>query len=66
MESVYLQGSEQIQSAAVTMRSAAEDMKRAADSMVYVFDRHERFLNDWLEQLSQTIDRLGVKIDAGT
>lgn len=48
---ITLLGSEQVQSAANTMRSAAEEMQRAASETGYALERHQRFMDDWLSRL---------------
>lgn len=45
---VTLLGAEQVQSAANSMQDAASRMQRAADTMADAFDRHHRFMDDWL------------------
>jgi predicted small secreted protein len=48
METIYLSGSEQVKSAANTMRAAAEDMQRAASAIDTALTLHQRFLDEWL------------------
>lgn len=43
-----LLGAEQVQSAASTMRAAADEMQRAATNIDGALERHQRFLDDWL------------------
>jgi hypothetical protein len=50
-EYVHLVGAEQVQSAAITMRSAAEEMSRATSQITYSLEAHQRFMTDWLVQL---------------
>jgi predicted small secreted protein len=50
-----LLGAEQVQSAANTMRSAAEDMQRAASSIDETFRRHHMFMDDWLSRLEAVL-----------
>ena len=49
MDYIYLVGTEQVQTAGNTMRQAATDMQRAADSMSYSLEAHQRFLTNWLD-----------------
>jgi hypothetical protein len=60
-DSVYLVGAENVRQAASTMRSAAEDMNRAATSIQEAFSQHERFLTDWLADFKQALDASGKK-----
>ena len=53
-----LLGSEQVQNAAMTMRSAAELMQRAASEMQASVDRQERVLDDFLIRFSAVCDNL--------
>lgn len=48
---VTLLGAEQVQSAASTMARAAEDMNRAASTISSALERHQRFLENWLQQI---------------
>jgi hypothetical protein len=45
---VTLIGTEQVQTAANTMRTAADEMRHAAGTISEALDRHQRFLDDWL------------------
>lgn len=49
-EYMHLVGAEQVQNAANTMRSAAETMSRAASEISSALERHQRFLEDWLNR----------------
>lgn len=55
VESIYLIGSEQVQNAANTMRSATEGMQSAASSMSYALEQHQRFLDNWLSRLESVM-----------
>lgn len=55
MSYVTLLGAEQVQSAANTMSSAADRMQSAASSISYAFESHQRFLDDWLLRLQDTM-----------
>ena len=57
-EYMHLVGAEQVSSAAYTMREAASNMQRAADSMGYNLEQHQRFLDDWLGRFEAAVDRL--------
>jgi hypothetical protein len=52
---VTMLGAEQVQSAAHTMSSAAAEMERAARNIAYAFESHQRFLDDWLLRLQETM-----------
>jgi hypothetical protein len=54
---ITLMGAEQVQSAAGSMRSAAEQMSRAASQIDEVFARHQRFLDDWLVRFIDALDQ---------
>ena len=51
MDYVTLMGSEQVQSAGIAMRHAAEEMNRAASSIDSSLTQHQRFLDDWLQRV---------------
>lgn len=48
---ITLLGAEQVQSAAGTMRSAADEMQRAASNIEATLAAHQQFLDDWLNRL---------------
>lgn len=52
---ITLLGTEQVQSAASTMRSAADEMSRAASNMDGALERHQRFMDDWLSRFEQVL-----------
>ena len=60
-EYIHLIGVEQIQSAANSISSSAEEMKRAAESMEDSFRRHQLFLDDWLLRLSWQIAKANFR-----
>lgn len=45
---ITLLGAEDVRSAARTMSSAASEMHRAASSIAYALEAHQRFMDDWL------------------
>lgn len=47
-EYITLLGAEQVQSAANTIRSAADEMSRAASSIDNALHTHRMFMDDWL------------------
>lgn len=52
-------GAEDVRSAAHTMRSAADEMQRAAMNIDASLQQHQRFLDDWLARLDATLsDRI--------
>jgi len=54
-EYIHLIGAEQVQSAANAMRSAADDMQRAANQISESMLAQQRFLDDWLSRLDGTL-----------
>ncbi len=56
-ESIYLQGSEDVRSAANTMREAASAMKEAASIIDWALQQQRNFLDDWLQRLEYTLKR---------
>jgi len=54
-EYMHLVGTEQVQSAGVSMRGAAEEMNRAAMQIDATMERHQRFMDDWLQRLEQVL-----------
>ncbi len=56
MESIYLVGSEQVQSAGRQMGNAADDMIRAANTIASENEQQRRFLNDWLTQFVRALE----------
>lgn len=58
-EYVTLLGAEDVCRASSQMSSAASDMQRAADSIAYSLEMHQRFLDDWLMRLQATITDAG-------
>ena len=53
----YLVGSEDVQRAAQSMHSAADKMQAAASSLQWVFENHERFLAQWLEDFKASLEK---------
>lgn len=51
MESINLLGSEEVQSAANTIMSAAQEMSRAAGCLDYALLQQRQFMDDWLMRL---------------
>lgn len=52
MENIYLVGSEDVRKAARQIQAAAEEMSRAANSIDAAFERHQRFIDDWLDRFA--------------
>ena len=50
-EYTHLVGAESVQNAGMSIREAAEDMKRAASQIEYCMQGHQRFLDEWLSRL---------------
>ena len=55
-EYITLMGAEQVSSAGHTMRSAAEQMGRAASEMDSALHRHQQFLDDWLQRFERILE----------
>ena len=56
MESILLIGTEAVQNAGSSMRSAAEQMQRAANQIDESLRMHQRFLDDWLAQFRDAME----------
>lgn len=50
-----LLGSEQVQSAANSMRNAAEEMNRAANTIDTALQQHRIFMDEWLSRLESVL-----------
>jgi hypothetical protein len=59
---VTLIGAEQVQSAANRMSDAAEQMSRAAMSIDATVERHQRFLDDWLQRFEAALASASEKV----
>lgn len=55
-EYVHLSGAEDVRRAASQMSSAAADIQRAAESIAYSLEMHQRFLDDWLVRFQSVIE----------
>ena len=55
MEHIYLMGSEDVQTAGYSMKSAAEDMRMAANTIDESLRNHQRFLEQWLADLGEVM-----------
>lgn len=55
MSYVTLMGAEDVQRAGRQMQSAADDMKRAAESIGYHMEMHHRFMDDWLQRFEAAL-----------
>lgn len=51
-----LLGAEQVSNAAGTMSNAADKMQRAASEIGYAFERHQRFLEQWLIDFRDVVE----------
>lgn len=60
MESIYLNGAEDVRSAGNTMSNAADEMKRAAGNIDYTMQQHQRFLDDWLQRFEVVVNKLAA------
>lgn len=57
-ERVQLIGAEDVRSASHTIARAAEDMKQAAMNFDGSLERHQRFLEDWLQRFEAVTDKM--------
>ena len=57
MEYMHLVGVEQVQSAANTMISAAETMRRAANEITYALEKHSNMMRELVDTLVRMEDR---------
>lgn len=65
MEYVHLIGAERVESAAQTMRSAADEMTRAAQSIEHHLWQHQRFLDDWISRFETAVEKFAKLIEPG-
>ena len=67
MESVYLNGSEEVMRAGHNIEGAASDMQRAAATISAAFEQQQRWMDDWLYRLKDLLDeslKPNVKVEA--
>lgn len=57
MDSIYLNGLEDVRAAGNRMSSAADAMQRAASEISSAMDRQQRFMDDWLNRLAEVLER---------
>lgn len=57
---VTLLGAEDVRSAANTMSRAADTMRSAASNFDSTMDRHQRFMDEWMTRFESAIDRMLV------
>ncbi len=55
MDNIYLQGSDSVERGGNSMRQAAQDMQQAATNIEGALERHQRFMDDWLERYQQML-----------
>ena len=60
-EHITLLGADDVRSGGHAIERAASDMNRAAGNFESVFDRHQRFMDDWLQRFEAAIERSAVK-----
>ena len=63
METVTLIGAEDVRRAASTMRGAAEEMTRAANTVYEALFQHQRFMEDWLVRFEAALEKQQEKAD---
>jgi hypothetical protein len=61
MDSVYLQGSEDVRSAGHSIQNSAVEMKHAASSISFALEQHERFLSQWLAEFKDIMAESSVR-----
>lgn len=57
MDSIYLNGAEDVRRAANRMAEAADQMSRAASTIDSALERHQRFMDDWLARFERAMSR---------
>lgn len=57
MECVHLTGTEEVSNAARTMRDSAATMQSAANIISEALEKHSRFMDDWILQLTELLER---------
>ena len=65
MDSIHLNGAEQVANAARAMLQSAASMQRSVLAMAEVLDRHQRFLDDWLQRFSAELEKAVANIPHG-
>ena len=58
METIYLQGSEDVLRASHNMQSAASDMQQAAMNMNAAVEQNQRQMEDWLLRFETAVNTL--------
>ena len=61
-EYIHLIDAEDVRAAGHQMASAADDMNRAAGNFESLFERHYRFMDDWLQRFESAIETLNEKM----
>ncbi|WP_095203699.1 hypothetical protein [Mesorhizobium carmichaelinearum] len=56
-EYMHLIGAEEVRSVGNAMSGAASEMRGAASSIDSAFERHHRFLDDWLQRFEAAMER---------
>jgi len=55
MDHIYLQGSDSVERGGNAIRGAAEEMNQAARNIEAALERHQRFMEDWLDRYQQML-----------
>lgn len=63
---VTLVGSEDVVRAASSMRSSAETIERAASSLSYGLEQHQRFMDDWLQRFEAALAEFAQALKENT
>ena len=58
MDRILLVGSEAVENAGATIRSAAQEMQNAAGHIEKSLRLHQRWLDDWISRFEIIVDRI--------
>jgi len=61
MQSIHLDGSNEVSRAGSAIGSAALGMQSAASNIEWALERHQRFLDDWLQRFEAAIEKTAHK-----
>lgn len=57
---VTLMGAEDVRAAGNRIASAADDMRNAASNVDSALERHQRFLDNWLQRFEAALEKLAT------
>lgn len=55
MDHIYLQGSDSVERGGHAMQRAAQEMDQAARNIEGALERHQRFMDDWLDRYQRIL-----------